>query len=195
MHDEYSLLKGFIKNFIEVTEEEWKLHRDCLTRKFLKKGELLLRQGNVCEHVSFINQGCFRIFSNFNGTEVSNYFLFENSYTTDYASFLTRKPSLVNIIAMEDAEVLQLNYPNMQMLYDKVPSWQKYGRLIAEHIFIMAEDRARMLQQHSPEELYLKLMETCPKFIERIPLQYIASYMGIKPESLSRIRKRLMVKA
>jgi CRP/FNR family transcriptional regulator, anaerobic regulatory protein len=192
MHtDEYSLLRTFISNFINVTEEEWKLHRDALTRKFLKKGEYLLRQGQVCEHVSFISHGSFRVYSVIKDVEVSNYFFFENSYATDYASFLTRKPSDTSIVAMEDSEILQLNFPNMQMLYEKVPSWQKYGRLMAEHVFLMAEERAKALQQNSPESLYLKIMQEHPQIIERVPQQYIASYIGIQPESLSRIRKRL----
>jgi CRP/FNR family transcriptional regulator, anaerobic regulatory protein len=190
--DEYSLLKAFISNFIEVTEDEWSLHRDALTRRFLKKGEYLLREGQVCEHVSFVTKGYLRVYSMINDEEISNYFFFENNYATDYASFLTRKPSHTSIIAMEEVEVLQLNYNNMQMLYEKVPSWQKYGRLMAENVFLIAEGRAKTLQHNSPESLYIKIMQEMPQVIERVPLQYIASYMGIQPESLSRIRKRLM---
>jgi CRP-like cAMP-binding protein len=193
MHrDEYSQFREFISNFITVTEEEWKLHRDVLIRKFLKKGEFLSREGNVCEHVSFVNKGYFRIYADVNGEEITNYFSFENTYATDYASFLTRKPSSENIVAMEDAEVLQLNYSNMQMLYDKVPSWQKFGRLMAEHVYLIAVERTKSLLYNSPEALYLKIMEEFPEIIERVPLQYIASFMGIQPESLSRIRKRVM---
>jgi CRP-like cAMP-binding protein len=193
MHrDEYSQFQEFISNFITVTEEEWKLHRDVLIRKFLKKGEFLSREGNVCEHVSFVNKGYFRIYADVNGEEITNYFSFENTYATDYASFLTRKPSSENIVAMEDAEVLQLNYSNMQMLYDKVPSWQKFGRLMAEHVYLIAVERTKSLLYNSPEALYLKIMEEFPEIIERVPLQYIASFMGIQPESLSRIRKRVM---
>jgi hypothetical protein len=80
----------------------------------------------------------------------------------------------------------------MQMVYEKVQSWQKYGRFMAEHVFLLAEERAKMLQHNSPEALYLKIMQEYPQMLERIPQQYIASYMGIQPESLSRIRKRLM---
>jgi CRP/FNR family transcriptional regulator, anaerobic regulatory protein len=190
--DEYSLLRAFISNFINVTEDEWKLHRDSLTRRFLKKGEFLLRAGQVCDHVSFVTKGYLRVYSVINDEEISNYFFFENNYATDYASFLTRKPSDTSIIAMEEVEVLQLNYSNMQMLYEKVPSWQKYGRLMAENVFLIAEARAKTLQHNSPESLYVKIMQEMPQVIERVPLQYIASYMGIQPESLSRIRKRLM---
>jgi CRP-like cAMP-binding protein len=192
-HDEYSSLRAFIGNFISVTEEEWLLHRDALTRKILKKGEFLLRAGQVCDHVSFVTKGYLRVFSIIKEEEISNYFFFENAYATDYASFLTRKPSDTSIIAMEEVEVLQLNFANMQVLYEKIPSWQKYGRLMAEHVFLLAEERAKTLQHNSPESLYLKIMQEMPQVFERVPLQYIASYMGIQPESLSRIRKRLMM--
>lgn len=192
MQNEYSALKAFIDRIIEVKDEEWKLHRDTLSRKFLRKGEFLLQAGEVCEYVSFVNIGLFRVFTMVNDEEVTNHFFFENNYATEYSSFLTRQPSTESIQAMEDAEVLQLNYKNMQVLYEKAPSWQKYGRLVAEYIFIMAADRAKSLLLYSPEQLYLKVINETPELIERVPLQYIASYLGVQPESLSRIRKRVM---
>jgi CRP/FNR family transcriptional regulator, anaerobic regulatory protein len=193
--DEYSPLRDFITRFISVTDEEWALHRDSLSRRFLKKGEFLLREGEVCDHVSFINKGSFRVSSNVNDKEVTHFFFFENEYATDYESFLTRTPTRENIQAMEDSEVMNLNQKNMQVLYEKNHAWQKYGRLIGEYAFLMASQRVKELFYYSPEELYLKLMKERPKIIERVPQQYIASYLGIQPESLSRIRKRLMEKA
>jgi CRP/FNR family transcriptional regulator, anaerobic regulatory protein len=193
MHtDEYSQIRAYINNFIQVTEEEWQLHRNVLYRRFLKKGEYLLRAGQVCNDVSFINSGAVRCYTLCKGEDLTNFFFFENSYTTDYVSFLSRKPSDSYLVALEDTEVLNLSYENMQMLYEKVPSWQKYGRLIAEFVFLLAEERATMLQINSPEELYLKILREQPQIIERVPLQHIASYLAIKPESLSRIRKRLV---
>jgi CRP/FNR family transcriptional regulator, anaerobic regulatory protein len=193
--DEYTPLRDFIMRFISVTEEEWNLHRDFLSRRFLKKGEFLLREGEVCDQVSFINKGSFRVSASIKDKEVSHFFFFENEYATDYESFLTRTPTRENIQAMEDSEVMNLNYKNMQVLYEKIPAWQKYGRLIGEYAFLMSSQRVKELFYYSPEELYLKLMKERPKIIERVPQQYIASYLGIQPESLSRIRKRLMEKA
>ncbi|HPH46369.1 MAG TPA: Crp/Fnr family transcriptional regulator, partial [Chryseolinea sp.] len=111
---------------------------------------------------------------------------------TDYRSFLTQQPSTEYIIALEDAEVIELHYNDMQTLYEKVPSWQKYGRLIAEFLYIKVTERAQSLLFDSPEELYTRLMKERPKVIENMPQRYIASYLGIQPESLSRIRKRMM---
>jgi len=190
--DEYAPLRTYISNFINITDEAWSLHRQALTVKNLRRGDFLLREGSVCDHVSFINRGSFRIYTIIDGQEVTNYFFFENSYVTDYESFLTRKTSSDNIVALEDSEILQLNYDSVQMLYEKVPAWQKFGRLMAEHVYIQAVERTKSLQYNSSEALYLKIMEEQPQIIERVPQQYIASYMGIQPESLSRIRKRLM---
>ena len=191
--DEYTPLREFISGFLDITEEEWQLHRDALSRRFLKKGEFLLRAGQVSDHVSFINEGFFRTYTIVNDQERTNYFFFEHEYVTDYASFLTRQPSNENIQALEDAEVLQLNFANMQILYEKIPAWQKYGRLISEHVFIIAVERSKELLLNTPEELYLKIMKERPQILSRVPQHYIASYLGIQPESLSRIRKRLMV--
>ena len=191
VQNEYKALYSFVKQFIEITDDEWKIHQDALSRKFLKKGEFLLTEGQVCDYVSFVNHGYFRVYIHLHEEEVTNFFVFENNYSSDYASFLLRQPSIENIIAMEDAEVLQLSYRNLQMLYEKSLKWERFGRLMAEYSFLAAVDRAKYLQMHSPEDLYLKLLKDSPQLMERVPQLYIASFMGITPESLSRIRKRL----
>ena len=193
IENEYALLRRYVGQFITVTDEEWRLHEAALRRRNLKKGEWLLKKGDVCQHVSFINYGCFRIYNIVKGEELTTDFSFEGNYITDYSSFLTQKPSAAYIIAQEDAEVMELHYNDMQVLYEKIPSWQKYGRLITEFIYTKVVERAQSLLFDSPEELYIRLMKERPKVIENIPQRYIASYLGIQPESLSRIRKRMMI--
>lgn len=191
-HDEYTPLRNYIAQLIDVTETEWLAHRDSLTRRFLRKGEFLIRAGEICSHVWFINRGSARIYWEENGTENTKNFHFEHEYISEYESFLTRQPGLMNIRTMEDSEVLELSYDKVQKLYNQFPAWQKFGRLIAEGLFVMVAKRGRDLLTKSPEELYVKLIETSPHITERVPQHFIASYLGIKPESLSRIRKRLM---
>jgi len=193
IENEYAPLRRYVGQFIEVTDEEWRLHEAALRRRNLKKGEWLLKKGEVCQHVSFINYGCFRIYNIVKGEEFTTDFSFEGNYITDYSSFLTQQPSAAYIIALEDAEVMELHYNDMQVLYEKIPSWQKYGRLIAEFLYTKVVERAQSLLFDSPEELYIRLMKERPKVIENIPQRYIASYLGIQPESLSRIRKRMMI--
>lgn len=184
-------LENYISQFLKVPDEEWAPAWELHTFKDLKKGEFLTKAGRVCNHVSFINHGCFRVHSLIGDKEVTGNFFFENNYTTDYASFLTRSPSSENIQALEEAQVVQLSYEDMQRLYGRHPIWQQFGRLIAEYIFIQVERRKRSLLVQSPEERYLDLFKERPKVLERIPQHYIASYLGISPETLSRIRKRL----
>ncbi|MBL7859365.1 MAG: Crp/Fnr family transcriptional regulator [Cyclobacteriaceae bacterium] len=192
--DEFSQLRKYVQQFVIFTEEEWQLHQSLLTRRFLKKGEFILRQGEVCDHVTFINKGHFRVYSLVEGEELTTNFAFEGNYITDYSSFVSRQPSVDNIVAMDDAELLQLRYDQLQSAYDSSPVWQKFGRMMAEYILIFVVQRNRNMLFNTPEERYLKLIKDRPKVMERIPQQYIASYLGIKPESLSRIRKRLMEK-
>jgi len=190
--DEFSQLRKYVSQFVNFNEEEWQVHQSLLTRRFLKKGEYILREDEICDHVTFINSGYFRVFNTIKEEDLTVNFAFEGNYVTDYTSFVTRKPTIDNIVAMEDAEVLQLRYDNLQKGYERAAVWQKFGRLIAEYILIFITHRSRSLLYNSPEERYLMLMKERPKVMERVPQHYIASYLGIQPESLSRIRKRLM---
>jgi CRP-like cAMP-binding protein len=190
--NEFALLRKYISQFISFNEEEWQMHQALLTRRFLKKGEFLLKAGEVCNHITFINKGLFRTYVIINDDEVTSNFAFEGNYITEYTSFVSRQPSIDNIVAMEDTEILQMSYNDIQTTYEKAPVWQKFGRLMAEYVLTFISSRNKSLLFNTPEERYLKLMKERPKVIERIPQHYIASYLGVKPESLSRIRKRLM---
>lgn len=193
MHaDEYTPLREFVLQFINFSETEWRAYRDLTTRRFLKKGEFLTRAGEVCNYVSFINSGSLRVFITVKDQEISKHFFFEREYASDYASFLTRGAGLLNIKALEDTELMELNYENVQVLYERFPVWQKFGRLIAEKLYIQVASRTQELLLRTPEEMYIRLIEDQSPILARIPQHYIASYLGIQPESLSRIRKRIM---
>ncbi|MFN3839572.1 MAG: Crp/Fnr family transcriptional regulator [Cyclobacteriaceae bacterium] len=189
--DEFASIRKYISNFLSFTEEEWLVHQKSLARRWLKKGEHLLAEGQVCNHVSFINQGYFRCYNIVRNVDRTHHFAFEFEYITDYCSFVTRKPSCDNIVAMEDAEILQIDYDSMHAAFEQYPVWQKFGRLIAEYVFVLTAFREQDLLFKTPEELYLQLLHEKPSILKRVPLKYIASYLGITPEALSRIRNRL----
>lgn len=191
--DEFHSIRKYISRFLTFTEEEWQVHQAVLTRRFLKKGEFILRGGEVCNHVTFINKGYTRVYNVIHEEELTINFAFEGNYVTDYSSFVSRQSSTDFIVAMEDVEILQMSYADMQAAFDKYPVWQKFGRLIAEYILLFVVDRNKSLLFLSPEERYLKLLKDRPKVIAQVPLKYIASYLGVTPEALSRIRKRLSV--
>lgn len=188
---EYQRLREYVGRFVSLPESDLQVFADALVKHSIPKGSYLLKAGEVCDYVAFITKGHFRSFCLINDEEITYNFFFDGNFFTDYPSFLTRQPSIETHQALEDAEVLTLSYDKMQLIYSKVPSWEKFGRLIAEFIILGIAQRNRSMLFMSPEEHYLSLMKTRPKVIANIPQHYIASYLGIQPESLSRIRKRL----
>lgn len=189
--DEFISIRNYVSRFITFTEAEWHVHQSMLVRRFLKKGEFILREGEVCNHVTFLNKGFVRVYNIVHGEELTINFGFDGNYVTDYSSFVSRKPSRDFIIAMEDLEILQLSHADMHAAFERYPVWEKFGRLVAEYILIFVAERNRSLLFQTPEERYINLMKERPKVIANVPLKYIASYLGITPEALSRIRKRM----
>ena len=185
-------LKEQLQSLVDLNEVECAHFIRQLTRKKYKRHELLLREGEVCKHVFFIVSGMTRYFyTNESGVEQTGQFFFETSWYTDYDSFLTGKPSDQSVQALEKSELLLLPKPLLYRLYDENPKFERFGRLMAEQAFLGVRQRNNSLLLESPEVRYLNLIQQRPKVIDRVPLHYIASYLGIKPESLSRIRRRL----
>ncbi len=184
-------LKDYISKFGVYSDEELSVFLNSQKKRVIPKGGYLMEAGQVCDYVAFINKGYFRSFCVINNTEETYNFSFEGNFFTDYPSFLTRTPSNETHQALVDCEVLTISYADMQRGYLETPTMEKFGRLMAEFIIIGIAERNRSMLFMSPEERYLNLMKTRPKVIANIPQHYIASYLGIQPESLSRIRKRL----
>jgi CRP-like cAMP-binding protein len=190
----FQKLKSFIDQLIRVTDDEWAAHKSLLRHEQVERGGFLLRPGQVCERVSFVAGGLVRSYKTIRDQDCTMFFAFTGDYVTDYSSFLTRTPSDTYLQALEPTDVVHLYYGDMQTGYEQYPVWQKYGRLIAEHIYILLAQRTNQLQTLSPEELYQTMLKETPRILEQVPQHYIASYLGIQPESLSRIRKRMMNK-
>lgn len=188
---EYERIKEYVLRFVAFSEEDLEFLRGMLYKREVPKGKFLLEAGQVCRHVAFINQGHFRIFSIVGDEDITYNFAFDGNFFGDYASFVTQQPSSEAHQALEDAEVLMLEYNTLQEGYKARPILERFGRLIAEFIIVGMAQRNRSLLFLTPEERYLDLMKVRPKVISNIPQHYIAGYLGIQPESLSRIRKRL----
>ena len=127
------------------------------------------------------------------GEERRTYFFFEDQFTGAYMSCVTRRPSLVTIEALNDTTCISFPYPVLQSLFDQYSGWQQFGRLLAEQVMVGLEERMASLLLLSPEERYLNLLHGPQKnILQRVPQHYIASYLGITPVSMSRIRNRIM---
>lgn len=119
---------------------------------------------------------------------------FNGTWVSDYYAFLTGRATNMNIEALEDTELLLLSYDDMQYLYNKIRAVERFCRLIAESIYITTQKRNTSLLVDTPEERYRDLVEMRPEVVERVPQYLITQYSGIQPESLSRIRKRMLNK-
>lgn len=187
----YEQLKQNLDTFFPMTPEEFIQFALLLTPRTLKKHQFLLKAGEVCSDIVFINRGCLRYYYLRDGNEHIGQFFFEGAWVGEYYSFLTRQPSRQYIDALEDCELLTMRYDSLQKLYQDNVRFERFGRLIAERVVIGSQQRTASLLLDSPEERYLTLIRERPKVAERVALHHIAAYLGITPESLSRIRKRI----
>jgi CRP-like cAMP-binding protein len=185
-------VKAYYKKLApELTETDWKALEPKLTFQQFKKGEFVIRSGEICRHVSFINKGLVRIFHLAEGKEICVGFARENEYFSSYTSFLTSQPSYENIEALEDCELVNLSYTDMQAIYKSNPVFETFGRKIAEMLFIMISSQSIGLLSLTPEERYQFILDHQPFIIQRVPQYMIASFIGITPEHLSRLRKKM----
>ena len=188
----FEQIKQYYQGLVpKMDEEDWQQLQPKLTLQYLKKGEFLTRAGEVCRNVSFINKGLLRLFYLVDGKDVCAGFGHENQYLAQYDSFLMRTVSAGNIDALEDCELINLSYDDMQWIYQSCPVFERFGRKIAEMLFIMVSSQTNRLLTLTPEERYQELVQTQSFVLQRVPQYMIASYIGITPEHLSRIRKKL----
>jgi CRP-like cAMP-binding protein len=189
----YNQLKENLSTLIRFTDDEWRIIKSCYTPQIVQKKELLLREGDTCRYVWFINKGLTRIFYiNKEGEEVSTDFLREGQYVTDFRSFITQKPATINIDALEPCELLAMSFDDRNVILEKVSEGEKLGRLAAEDVFLKVFPRFEYFYLEKPEDRYRRFLQEYPEIVQRVPLHYIASYLGVKAETLSRIRSKVM---
>ncbi len=192
MSDKFDILKNAFNQFAPFNEEEWAATRNCLKERTFKKGAFLCRNGQVENYLSIIAKGtCRGFYNNKEGEEISVAFMFPNDFVSAYYSFLTKRPSLMAIQAVSATTIISISYADLNTLCDSYKTAERIGRLNAERIYRRKEEREIALLTMSAKERYLDLINRSPELLQKIPLKHIASYLGIKPESLSRIRKQL----
>ena len=184
-----------INKICPMSVEDFDLLQAAAIPMQVSKKENLLTQGELCTNIYFVTSGFFRMFYvDLEGNEINNRFTEANNFMVDFQSFLTQKPSRYYWQAMQDSQVLAFPFQEVQRLYASSAAWQKLGRLITERVYLELNERVEMLQFMSPEQRYQNLMDTRPELFNQISQFHMASYLGIKPESLSRLRKRLHLK-
>lgn len=186
----HETLLTVIRHFVSFTPAEEDFIAHLFVAEELPKGGFFLRQGEVSRKVAFIVEGVFHNFRNRDGQEHTFYFGREQEFIGDYSSFLPAKPAVHAIQALEPARLLTISYDNLQRLYREVRAGERFGRLVAEMLFVDVLGQLTSFYEETPEERYARFVRTYPDLQQRIPQYYIASYVGVKPQSLSRIRSR-----
>jgi CRP/FNR family transcriptional regulator len=180
-----------IRKITDFSEDECSMFVPHLKKKVLNKGEYLLKENQIVNEIAFIEKGVLRLYYLSDGKEINNHFFLENDYAVSYLDFLKNRPSRYYIQALDDCELLTFNAESLQIAYDSSKNWERFGRIIAESVYAIATNRFESFLFLSAKERYLQMLNDYPKFIQRIPLYHLASYLGIERESLSRIRKEI----
>ena len=185
------IIKGFLSKLTHFSELDFQILWDNLYYKELNKYEVLTNIGEIENRLCFIMSGFTRIYCMNGHKEYTLRFNFPGSFFCSYASFIDRIPSALAIEALTPGSMFFFSYESMEELYRKAPGAERIGKSMIERLYIMREEKEISFATQSAEQNYLDLLKSQPELIMQIPQKYIASYLGITPESLSRIRSRL----
>jgi CRP-like cAMP-binding protein len=189
------ILFKHIEEKVSLTEGDRELIQSFFTVRRLRKRQYLLQEGDICHYMAFVASGLLRSYNvDAKGDEHMSVFGWEGWWLSDFNSFLTGEPSALNIDAIEASELLLISRADYDAITLAVPIMDRYFRILYQNSIVTKERRLMSSITHSAEEKYLQLIQLNPKIGERIPQNLIASYLGIAPETLSRIRKNLALK-
>lgn len=183
-----------ISRYLELTDEEASAFKECIPIKTFKKGDILLREGQVSRDSYFVIQGCVRKYYIIDGEECTTEYYVEDDSVASLKSYTNKIPANHYFECLEDCKLAVLNLEEEQKLFKRVPKYEALCRMSMQNNFGEQQEALAKFITSSPEERYKNLLETRPDLIQRVPQYYLASYLGVKPESLSRIRKRITKK-
>ncbi|MCU0468857.1 MAG: Crp/Fnr family transcriptional regulator [Arcicella sp.] len=183
-------LQTFLRRFVNFTDEELEEVWSFFRPKKIKKGEFMCVPAEVAHEIGFVIKGVFRIFYLVEGKENTRFIGSENIFITSTPSFTTQTPSIEYVEALEDSSLLMLTYQDLQRIFEISPKWERLVRLLVEYFYNEQQERIYSLIALTAQERYEMLAKNRPDFIQRIPQYIIANYLGISPETLSRIRKQ-----
>jgi len=191
----YDLFIRSVSEFVQLSPAEWERVFGMLTFRKVKKGQYLLHEGAISRCSLFINKGSLRsYFVDLDGYEHVIQMGIEGWWVGDLQSFTLQQPATLNVQAIEDSEIIELNYDKLQVIFNEIPKFERYFRIKYQHG--LAAFQQRLLQNFclTAEDRYNRFMERYGAFATRIPQKHIASYLGISPEFLSKIKKRSQTK-
>ncbi|UZR97477.1 Crp/Fnr family transcriptional regulator [Chondrinema litorale] len=187
---------GYIREYYEqitrLTEEEWLFISSYFTKRVFKKGEVITKRGDIEKYLSFIESGIVRYYIPDVENELTFHFCFDREFTCAYDSFLSQNPSEYELQALTNMVMWSISNRDLQIVYAQTKVGNYLGRFAAENLYLAKSKRELALLKFTAKQRYLNLFDENPEIIEKIPLKYIASYIGITPQGLSRIRKQII---
>lgn len=185
-------IRAYYERIIKLQETEWEFIASYFNRKVFTKNQIITRQGETENYLSFVETGIIRFYIPGDENELTFNFCFAKEFTCAYNSFLTQTPSDYELQALTDAVVWQISYRDLQKVYAQTKAGNYLGRFISERLFLAKSKRELSLLKHTAKERYLNLFSEQPDILKFIPLKYVASYIGITPQGLSRIRRQIV---
>ena len=190
--------KEFITKVIDIDKNEWSEINKILKKITYKKGDIINKEGDIFKNILFVNSGIVRSYLiDNNGRDFTWHIHYsgdkanmKNLFVVDYASFTNQEPSKLFFEVIESAELIAISYNSLESLYNSSEKWQKLGRIMADSAYHNTHHRTLSLLAETAEVRYERLLRENPTLLQKVPQYYIASYLGITPQSLSRIRKQ-----
>lgn len=189
----FDFLISRIKDYIPLSGEDVQLVESLFVKEQFKKNEVLLSEGSVCQKLFFVARGIVRFSQLSEGEEKTFVFRAEGAFCNDLESFLQKTPSKNTITTIEPSIIFSITYDDLQVFYNEVAYGDRFGRLAIEEIFVMVVNHLTTFYAETPEQRYVRFAQTHKNFLQRIPQYYITSYIGVTPQALCRIKKKLLM--
>lgn len=184
-------IRKLFEQDVPLSDADWAFFASKLVRRSFNKKTLLLKTGQTEQYLSFIEKGAARFYIDREARELTFAFAFANGFVSAYDSFLTQLPSGYHIETLTETVLWRLTYEDLQTVYRQTAVGNAIGRYAGEALFLKKSRRELSLLNETAEQRYLNLFTEQPELLQKIPLKYIASYIGITPQALSRIRRRI----
>ena len=184
-------VKEFLNAINPIDEKDWAFFSSRMELHDYNKKTILVELGKVENYINYVEEGIIRYYIPKDENDVTFGFSFKNEIASAYDSFLTQKPCDYQVETLTDTKLWRISYSNLTEIYNETSVGRKIGQQMAEGLFVKSVKRELSLLNNTAEERYLNLFTERPKLIKKIPLKYIASYIGITPQALSRIRNQI----
>lgn len=182
-------LKNLFQSLAPFDDKELIAVTDYFEQRHIAKNAYFSKAGLISDQIGFVTKGLMRSFYTIKSKETTTFFLTPGEVAVALLSFIKMQPAIENIQALEDSELLVINRKNLHTLYSNNWKWQQVGRVLIENYYVEMEQRSIALQSQTAQERYVQFLHNYPEIIKKVPLHFIASFLGMSPETLSRVRK------